>query len=143
MIVGVSCSSLRAQYPWLIPALPLLACVLIGAFGKWLKGLAHVPAILAMVGSCALALATPVWALATTADCKLINVRSSTGSPSAVSASRFASTIDHLTALYLSFITGIGLLIFIYAAGLHEGGLRLLAVLRLHVDLRVLHVPRW
>ena len=30
-------------------------------------------------------------------------------------------TIDHLTAIYLSFITGIGLLIFIYAAGYMKG----------------------
>ena len=31
------------------------------------------------------------------------------------------STVDQLTAIYLSFITGIGLLIFIYAAGYMKG----------------------
>jgi len=32
---------------WLIPGLPLLACLLIGLTGSRLKGLAHIPAIIA------------------------------------------------------------------------------------------------
>jgi len=41
---------------WLIPALPLMAAVVILLLGKWLKGLAHIPAWLAMIGSCSLAI---------------------------------------------------------------------------------------
>lgn len=48
---------LAREYAWLIPVLPLAAAVLIGIAGaKVLKGLAHLPAILAMLGSFALAM---------------------------------------------------------------------------------------
>ncbi len=109
-----------AQYPWLIPALPLLACVFIALFGSKLKGLSHVPAILAMAGSFVLAISL---LMGISGDpSKAIHDREifswfSTGTfhvPVAV-------TIDQLTAIYLSFITGIGLLIFIYAAGYMKG----------------------
>jgi NADH-quinone oxidoreductase subunit L len=109
-----------AQYPWLIPFCPLLACVFIALFGTKLKGLAHIPAIVAMLFSAALAL-TLLYGLSSGA---LQPIRDLTifdwifvnhfHIP-------FAVTIDQLTAIYLSFITGIGLLIFIFAAGYMKG----------------------
>ncbi len=108
------------HYPWLIPALPLIACLLIAAFGSKLKGLAHIPAILAMIGSCALAL-TLLFGISNGSiqpirDLHLFNW---------FSAGNFhveaAITIDQLTAFYLSFITGIGLLIFIFASAYMKG----------------------
>ena len=45
-----------ADHLWLIPTLPLLACLLIGLLGSRLKGLAHIPAILAMICSFTLAI---------------------------------------------------------------------------------------
>ncbi len=109
-----------AHYPWLIPALPLAACVLIALLGTKLKGLAHIPAILAMIGSTAIALSLLFGlsngSLQPIRDLPLFDW---------ISVSSFhvnvAITIDQLTALYLTFITGIGLLIFIYAAGYMKG----------------------
>ncbi len=113
-----------AQYPWLIPGLPLLAALVIGSLGKWLKGWAHVPAILAMLGSFALSIALLIGlnkgpdagGIAPIIDFNLFEW---------ISAGNFhvpvALTIDPLTAIYLSFITGISLLIFIYASGYMKG----------------------
>src|SRR5437660_1795991 len=37
---------------WLIPGLPLLGCLIIAVFGRFLKGLSHWPCILGCIGSC-------------------------------------------------------------------------------------------
>src|SRR3954466_6119841 len=107
------------DHAWLIPALPLLACVIIGVFGKWLKGAAHVPAWLAMIGSCILSLAL------------LFGMSQGAIKPFEQNIFSWFSVgglnvpvemgVVQLTAMYLSFITGIGLLIFIYAAGYMKG----------------------
>ena len=103
---------------WLIPALPLAACVFIGVFGKWLKGAAHVPAWLALAGSLILSLSL-LWGL--NADpTQTIEGNAFTHWTTWFSAGDFQINlefrVDQLTAIYLSFITGIGLLIFLYAA---------------------------
>lgn len=110
------------HYPWLIPLLPLLACVLIGAVGWKIRNFSHIPAILAMIGSCILALSllfaihqNPARVAALT-DFHVFNWF--TAGNLKVSA---ALTIDQLTAIYLAFITGIGLLIFIFSVGYMKG----------------------
>src|SRR4051794_21281573 len=100
---------------WLIPALPLLACVIIGVFGKWLKGAAHLPAWLAMIGSCILSLFL-IWGMSAE------GIKPFEQNLFAwFSAGNFhlplEIPVDQLTSISPSFITGIGLLIFIYAAG--------------------------
>ncbi len=107
---------------WLIPALPLFACLFIGAFGFKLKGAAHIPAWLAMIGSFTLAITLlmgishdPSKAIH---DQTIFNLNWFTAGSFSVPIS---ITIDQLTAIYLSFITGIGTLIFIYAAGYMKG----------------------
>lgn len=111
-----------AHYPWLIPALPLLACVLIGLFGRWLKGAAHVPALLAMAGSFALAIS-----LLLGLNSGALHAENLRDLPvfDWFFAGNFhipvAVSIDQLTALYLTFVTGIGLLIFIFAVGYMKG----------------------
>jgi NADH-quinone oxidoreductase subunit L len=108
------------HYPWLIPICPLVACVFIALFGTKLKGLAHLPAIVAMLFSVTLAL-TLLYGLSTSAIQPIRDLPVFDW----IWVSNFhvqaAVTIDQLTALYLSFITGIGLLIFIYAAGYMKG----------------------
>src|ERR1041384_2861865 len=104
---------------WLIPALPLLACVIIAVFGKWLKGAAHWPAWVAMIGSCILSILLLVGLSQDTIKPfeQILFTWFSVGSfhvPVAIA-------VDQLTALYLTFITGIGLLIFVYAAGYMKG----------------------
>ncbi len=104
---------------WLIPALPLIACLIIALFGKWLKGAAHVPAWLAMIGSCVLALSLLFGMSGGSIkpfETELFTWFSAGGFHVPVTIK-----IDQLTALYLSFITGIGFLIFIYAAGYMKG----------------------
>ncbi|MCL2648137.1 MAG: NADH-quinone oxidoreductase subunit L, partial [Phycisphaerales bacterium] len=100
----------------LIPGLPLIACALIGVCGRWLKGASHIPAVLAMIGSLCIALAIVVGqtngSLAPLKDVQLFDWIMA--GPLHVNV---AFSVDQLTALYLSFITGIGLLIFIFAAG--------------------------
>ena len=111
------------QVVGLIPGLPLLACLLIGAFGRWLKGLAHIPAILAMVGSVILALALLMGFNHPTEEFKtaLTNIPIFDWFSAGNFHVSVAFTVDALTALYLTFITGIGLLIFIFAAGYMKG----------------------
>ena len=115
-------------HAWLIPALPLGACVLIAIFGKWLKGLAHIPAWLAMAGAFALSITlliaihnNPANALS---DASVFQ-GDWFGGPGGHQVFPFhvpiAINVDQLTAIYLSFITGIGLLIFIYAAAYMKG----------------------
>jgi len=109
-----------AKYPWLIPAMPLFAALFIGLFGKKLKGAAAIPAILAMLVSATLALAL------------LFGISNETIRPIKdlmvfhwFSAGTFnvnvGITVDYLTAIYLSFITVIGTLIFIYASNYMKG----------------------
>jgi NADH-quinone oxidoreductase subunit L len=109
-----------AHYPWLIPALPLLACGVIALFGTKLKGLSHIPAIVLLVGSVVLSLTL----LAGLSSGALQPIRDLPVFEW-FSVGHFhvpvTLTIDSLTALYLSFITGISLLIFIYAAGYMKG----------------------
>jgi len=116
-------------YSWLIPALPLLAAVVIGSFaigGGGLKRFAHIPAILAMLGAAAIALGIlqgfSSGRIGTT-DINLFQWFSVSSTASVASNFVVPVTIhlDQLTALYLSFITGIGLLIFIYASGYMKG----------------------
>jgi len=104
----------------LIPGLPLAACTFIGVFGRWLKGAAHVPAVLAMVGSLCIALALVV-GLTNGSLSPLKDVSIYDWIMAGSLQVNVAFTVDQLTALYLSFITGIGLLIFIYAAGYMKG----------------------
>src|SRR3954454_8789711 len=104
---------------WLIPALPLLACVIIGVFGKWLKGAAHLPAWLAMIGSCILSLLL-LWGMSTEAI-KPFEQNLFTWFSVGSFHVPVEIAVDQLTAIYLSFITGIGLLIFVYAAGYMKG----------------------
>ena len=40
-----------ASHAYLIPVLPLLACAIIALLGRWMKPMAHLPAIVAMIGS--------------------------------------------------------------------------------------------
>ncbi|MEI8196403.1 MAG: NADH-quinone oxidoreductase subunit L, partial [Phycisphaerae bacterium] len=86
---------------------------------KFLKGFSHVPAILAMMGACAIALGT-LWAFHTGAT-----VPHRLPLFEWIHIGNFqvdvAFWIDQLTAIYLTFVTGIGLLIFIYASGYMKG----------------------
>jgi NADH-quinone oxidoreductase subunit L len=108
---------------WLIPALPLFACAFIVLFGRWLKGAAHVPAWLAMIGSLALSLILLAGISANPAQ--TIEGNAFAHLPTWFSAGDFHVNlefrIDQLSALYLSFVTGIGLLIFLYAAAYMKG----------------------
>lgn len=125
------------QYSWLIPALPLIAAVLIGLLGARLKNLMHLPAILAMAGSLAMALVL----LISLNNGSIKAVEQIGDQTRAVSVSldhpiivniyewfRAGSfyvpvsiQIDQLTAIYLAFVTGISTLIFIYASGYMKG----------------------
>ncbi len=106
------------KYAYLIPLFPLAAGCFIGLFGKVLKGLSHLPAILAMVASFILALFV-LKAFNGGHDPIIENYFTW------ISAGSFTATagiyVDQLTALYLSFVTGIGLLIFIFASGYMKG----------------------
>ena len=111
---------------WLIPALPLFACLFIALFGVKLKGAAHIPAWLAMLGSFILAISLLIGISQDPAkaihDQTVFNLNWFTaGSGPLAFSVPISITIDQLTAIYLSFITGIGLLIFIYAAGYMKG----------------------
>jgi len=107
---------------WLIPALPLLASAFIAVFGKWLKGAAHIPAWIAMAGSFALSITL---LLGINADPSQTIKDSQVFQDAWFAAGNFhvplAINVDQLTAVYLTFITGIGLLIFIFAAGYMKG----------------------
>ena len=108
------------DHAWLIPALPLVACVVIGVFGKWLRGAAHWPAWLAIAGSFILSISL---LLGISADPSkvLTNIHVLDWINVAGFHANVEISVDQLTALYLTFITGIGLLIFIYAAGYMKG----------------------
>ncbi len=109
------------KYSWLIPLLPLIAAVLIGLTGaKILKRFAHVPAILAIAGSLAMALTLLVsfnnGALHSTLIVPVYEW---------FTAGHFyvpvSIQIDQLTVVYLTFVTAISTLIFIYATGYMKG----------------------
>ena len=106
------------DYAWLIPALPLAACAFIALFGCKLKGMAHIPAWLAMVGSFILSMAILLGIGHEEKPITLHVFEWFSAGNFKVGADLY---IDHLTAIYLSFITGIGLMIFIYAAGYMKG----------------------
>ncbi|MGN6367536.1 MAG: NADH-quinone oxidoreductase subunit L [Phycisphaerae bacterium] len=108
-----------AHNAWLIPLAPLIACALIGLVGYKIKPYAHVPAILAMIFSFILALSLLI-GLSTGAD-PIRNVSLFDWFTAGNFHINAAYTIDQLTALYLTFVTGIGLLIFIYAVGYMKG----------------------
>ena len=111
---------------WLIPVLPLVAAVLIAVFGRAIKPMAHVPAWLAMAGSMVLAL-TVLFAMKAdpTLAGRLNNQESVKHIFTWFSAGNLVVPVgilfDHLTAVYLSFVTGVGFLIFVYAAGYMKG----------------------
>ncbi len=107
------------QYAYLIPLLPLIAACLIGLLGaKVLKGFSHVPAILAMVGSVIVALGLLT---AFSGGHSPINTNYFTWFSAGNFSVNAGIYVDQLTALYVSFVTGIGLLIFIYASGYMKG----------------------
>src|SRR5262249_1091523 len=107
---------------WLIPTLPLAACVFIALTGKWLKGLAHVPAWLAMIGALVLSLSLLFGINGNPEVVKdLTNQRVFEWFHIGGFHVDVELTVDHLTALYLSFITGVGTLIFFYAAAYMKG----------------------
>ena len=109
----------------LIPVFPLVAAVVITLFGsRLLKGASHAPAIIGVAVSFILALALLV-ALQT----------GKLASPNAtylqanlwpwIAAGGFKASIgvfvDPLSSLFLAFVTGISLLIFIYSSGYMAG----------------------
>jgi len=112
-----------ADHLWLIPGLPLLACLLIALTGSRFKSLAHIPAILALIGSLALALALIFGINNGTLDVakQLTDVHIFDWFSAGNFSVPVAVTVDHLTALYLAFVTGISLLIFIYTAAYMKG----------------------
>ena len=107
---------------WLIPVLPLVAAVLIGMTGaKILKGLSHVPAIMAMLASCALSLML-LWGFGTgEIPAAGVDYHFYTWFAAGGMQVPVGIHLDHLTAVYLAFVTGIGTLIFIYASGYMKG----------------------
>jgi NADH-quinone oxidoreductase subunit L len=111
------------QNAFLIPALPLAACVFIGIFGRWLKGAAHYPAWLALAGSLILSLSLLFGLNANPAQ--TIDGHAFTHWITWFSGGDFSIDldirVDQLTAIYLTFVTGIGLLIFLYAAAYMKG----------------------
>ncbi len=106
--------------PWLIPLLPLVAACFIGVFGKWLKGGAAVPAILAMLGSVALSVGLLCGFSNGTIERPLQETVYEWFAAGSFKVPA-AYYIDQLTALYLTFVTVIGTLIFVFAAGYMKG----------------------
>ena len=111
-----------AQYAWLIPICPLIACGLLGLIGYKIKPYAHVPAIVAMGISFLIAISLLIGLSSGALQAEnLRDIQFFDWFTAGNFHIEAAITIDQLTALYLSFITGIGLLIFIYAIGYMRG----------------------
>ncbi len=111
-----------AQHAWLIPICPLIACGLLGLIGYKIKPYAHVPAIVAMGISFVIAISLLIGLSSGALQAEnLRDIQYFDWFTAGNFHIEAAITIDQLTALYLSFITGIGLLIFIYAIGYMRG----------------------
>jgi proton-translocating NADH-quinone oxidoreductase chain L len=113
---------------WLIPGLPLLASILIAAFGRQLKGLSHWPCILAGIGSCICSFMV----FFAVRDLPAINETANAGAASYlqvratwIQAGRldipFILRADGLTAVMLVTVTFIASLIAIFAVGYMHG----------------------
>src|SRR5260221_9065863 len=113
---------------WLIPGLPLLASVLIAAFGRQLKGLSHWPCILAGIGSCICSFVV----FSAVQDLPLVSESANAGAASYLEVQTtwikagkldipFILRADGLTALMLVTVTFIGSLIAIFALGYLHG----------------------
>ena len=106
---------------WLILALPLGAAILVGLFGKLLKGLSHWPVILGAAGACGISLHA-LWQLqghhesAALLQTDILPWFSAGGVNVGL---RLA--IDPLSAVMLTAITFIGTWIAIYSAGYMHG----------------------
>ncbi|MFN4261370.1 MAG: NADH-quinone oxidoreductase subunit L [Gemmataceae bacterium] len=111
-------SSTLASYLWLIPALPLLASVVITCFGpRWLKQHSHWPGVGALAGSAVLS-----WvALAAVLNGDHGHHRYYTWFQSGSLDVGLTLHIDALTAVMLVTVTTVGSLIAIYAIG-YMGG---------------------
>ncbi len=111
-----------AHYSWLIPLLPLIACVLAGLCMWKARNAAHIPPILAMIGSFILAITLLIGLTQhPSRAAQLQNNQVFEWFSAGTLHIGAASSIDQLTAVYLSFITGIGLLIFIFSVGYMKG----------------------
>jgi NADH-quinone oxidoreductase subunit L len=110
------------EYLWLIPLLPFTGFLINGTVGRKLPR-AAVTAVALLFTAIPAALVAWLWA----------GVLSGAGTISVVSAPwiaisgftvNFAFTVDHLTAIMLGVVTGVGFLIHIYSAGYmaHEDG---------------------
>ncbi len=113
---------------WLIPGLPLLASVLIAAFGRQLKGLSHWPCILAGIGSCICSFVV----FFAVQDLPSMNETANAGAASYfqvqatwIQAGKlnipFVLRADGLTAVMLVTVTFIASLIAIFAVGYMHG----------------------
>src|SRR5260370_24891119 len=113
---------------WLIPGLPLLASVLIAAFGRQLKGLSHSPCILAGIGSCICSFVV----FFAVQDLPSMNETANAGAASYfqvqatwIQAGKlnipFVLRADGLTAVMLVTVTFIASLIAIFAVGYMHG----------------------
>src|SRR5262249_52740687 len=108
------------SYLWLIPALPLLASVLIGVFGKTvLKARSDVVCIGAALASCVLSFLA-LFAVAGTTSPIASRVEYTWFAAGNVNIG-FSLQIDGLTAIMLVTVTFIGSLIAIYSAGYMHG----------------------
>ena len=117
-----------AHYAWLIPLCPLIACGLLGLIGYKIKPYAHVPAIVAMGISFLIAISLLIGLSSGALQAEnLRDIQYFDWFTAGNFHIEAAITIDQLTALYLSFITGIGLLIFIYAIGYNAQGINIQA----------------
>ncbi|MFL5242407.1 MAG: NADH-quinone oxidoreductase subunit L [Gemmataceae bacterium] len=113
---------------WLIPGLPLLACLIIAAFGRQLKGLSHWPCIVAGIGSCICSFVVffAVRDLPTAGNAPYAGAGSylevqATWIQAGKLVIPFVLRADGLTAVMLLTVTFIGSLIAIFAVGYMHG----------------------
>ncbi len=106
------------SYLWLIPALPLLASVLIALFGyRILRGQSHWVCITGAVGACTLSVCTLVAVSRGFEDYRVYYTFFAAGNVQV----NFSLQADALTAVMLVTVTFIGSLIAIYSAGYMRG----------------------
>src|SRR5947209_8673267 len=113
---------------WLIPGLPLLACLIIAALGRQLKGLSHWPCIVAGIGSCICSFVVffAVRDLPTAGNAPYAGAGSylevqATWIQAGKLVIPFVLRADGLTAVMLLTVTFIGSLIAIFAVGYMHG----------------------
>jgi NADH-quinone oxidoreductase subunit L len=106
---------------WLILVLPLAGAVLVGLFGKWLKGQSHWPVILAAIGACGISLHA-LWQLHSRHESAALLQTTVLPWFSAGGVNvGLRLAIDPLSAVMLTAITFIGTWIAIYSAGYMHG----------------------